>query len=163
MATYQFSALSDGQAISFNPSSDVLNFDQSFIGAADLRVVTEGSSIRINVVSGSSAGKDVLLSSTTQLQLATSNVTFADGSHLLFGDNTTAQTADNNANSLTGTAGRDLLEGFGGADTLSGGTGNDVLDGGAAFDQLTGGAGNHTFILNAAPTGANADQVLDIA
>ena len=38
MAVFQFSALSDGQAISFNPNSDVLNFDQTAIAAVDLRV-----------------------------------------------------------------------------------------------------------------------------
>src|SRR3954471_9136980 len=163
VATYQFSALSDGQAISFNPASDTLNFDQSAIAAADLRVVTEGSNIRINLVSGSSAGKDIVLLNTAELQLATSNITFADGSRLLFGDNTAAQTADNSANSLTGTAGRDLLEGFGGSDTLTGGAGDDVLVGGTQFDRLVGGTGNDTFLFNVAATGANADLIVDFA
>jgi hypothetical protein len=34
MTVFCFSALSDGQAISFNPNADVLNFDQSAIAAA---------------------------------------------------------------------------------------------------------------------------------
>src|SRR3954469_612223 len=125
MAVFQFSALSDGQSLAFNPSADVLNFDQTTIAAADLRVTQVGSNIRIDVVSGPQTGKDVTLQNVSPLQLATTNVTFADGSKLLFGDNSTAQN-DDLANSLTGTAGRDLLVGFGGADTMNGGLGNDT-------------------------------------
>jgi Ca2+-binding RTX toxin-like protein len=125
MAVFQFSALSDGQSLVFNPNADVLNFDQTTIAAADLRVTQLGSNIRIDVVSGTQAGKDVTLQNVSPLQLATTNVSFADGSKLLFGDNSTAQN-DDLANSLTGTAGRDLLQGFGGADTMAGGAGNDT-------------------------------------
>src|SRR3954465_5348879 len=125
MAVFQFSALSDGQSLVFNPNADVLNFDQTTIAAADLRVTQVGSNIRIDVVSGPQTGKDVTLQNVSPLQLATTNVTFADGSKLLFGDNSTAQN-DNLANSLTGTAGRDLLQGFGGAGTMAGGAGNDT-------------------------------------
>ena len=46
MAVYQFSALSDGQAISFSPTSDSLNFDQSAIAAADIRVTAVGVFLR---------------------------------------------------------------------------------------------------------------------
>ena len=125
MAVFQFSALSDGQSLVFNPNADVLNFDQTTIAAADLRVTQVGSNIRIDVVGGTQTGKDVTLQNVSPLQLATTNVTFADGSKLLFGDNSTAQN-DDLANSLTGTAGRDLLQGFGGADTMAGGAGNDT-------------------------------------
>ena len=45
MATYLFSALADGQAISFSANSDVLNFDQSVIAGADLRVGAVGSNV----------------------------------------------------------------------------------------------------------------------
>src|SRR5262245_40871377 len=163
MATYQFSALSNGQAISFNPGSDILNFDQSFIEAANLRVVTEGGNIRINVVGSLVAGKSVVLLNTSQLQVTTSNVTFAGGSGLFFGDNTVAQAADNSANGVNGGGQGDLLQGFGGSDTLSGGVGNDVLDGGTAVDRLVGGIGNDTHLFTAAPTGANADLVVGFA
>jgi Ca2+-binding RTX toxin-like protein len=125
MAVFRFSALSDGQSLVFNPTADVLNFDQTTVAAADLRVTQVGSNIRIDVVSGTQTGKDVTLQNVSPLQLATTNVTFADGSKLLFGDNFTAQN-DNLANSLTGTAGNDLLQGFGGADTMAGGAGNDT-------------------------------------
>src|SRR5580765_7081106 len=125
MAVFQFSALNDGQSIAFNPNADVLNFDQTTVAAADLRVTAVGTNIRIDIVSGPQTGKDVTLQNVSQLQLATTNVTFADGSRLVFGDNSTAQN-DNLANSLTGTAGRDLLQGFGGADTMNGGAANDT-------------------------------------
>jgi len=139
MAVYQFSALSDGQAITFNPTADVLNFDQSAIGAADIRVSISGTSTRIDVVAGPQAGKDITLLNTVPFQLATSNVTFVDGSRLLFGDNSTAQ-GDDNSNTLTGGAGRDLIFGYGGSDTINIGSANfgfgDHIDGGAGFDTI---------------------------
>jgi Ca2+-binding RTX toxin-like protein len=138
VATYQFSALSDGQAISFNPTTDVLNFDQSSIAAADIRVTASGTSTRIDVITGPQAGKDITLLNTTPFQLATSNVTFVDGSRLLFGDNSTA-IGDDNGNTLTGGTGRDLIFAFGGSDTINIGTasyGGDHIDGGTGFDTL---------------------------
>src|SRR5687768_11420827 len=139
MAVYQFSALSDGQAISFNPTADILNFDQSAIGAADIRVSISGTSTRIDVVAGPQTGKDITLLNTVPFQLATSNVTFVDASRLLFGDNSTAQ-GDDNSNTLTGGSGRDLIFGYGGSDTINIGTANfgagDHIDGGAGFDTL---------------------------
>jgi trimeric autotransporter adhesin len=126
VATYQFSALADGQAISFNPNSDVLNFDQTSIAAGAIRVTTEGSNLRLTVVTGPQADKDIVLVSVSQLQLATSNVMFADGSRLLFGDNSPSTAGDGGANLLVGTAGMDQLVGFGGADTLRGGAGSDT-------------------------------------
>src|SRR5687767_11786373 len=137
-AVYQFSALSDGQAISFSlgATPDVLNFDQTAIAAADIRAIAEGSNVRISVVAGPHAGKDVLLLGVSPLQLATTNVTFADGSQLLIGDNSTA-TNDNAANTLSGTSATfDLLMGFGGNDNFVSLVGNDVVDGGANFDTL---------------------------
>src|ERR1044071_394672 len=125
MAVFKFSALSDGQSLVFNPTADVLKFDQTTIAAADLRVTQVGTNLRIEVMSGAQTGKDVTLQNVSPLQLATTNVTFADGSKLLFGDDSTAQN-DNLANSLTGAGGRDLLQGFGGADTMAGGAGNDT-------------------------------------
>ena len=148
MAVYRFSTLGDGQSVTFNPGSDVLNFDQSFVAAADLRATIEGSNLRMTVVSGSQAGKDILLLNTSPLGLTTGNVTFADGSRILFGDNTTGTASDNSANSLTGTAGSDYLWGFGGNDTLNGGAGNDYIDGGngSGADSILGGAGNDILI-----------------
>ncbi|HEX7053982.1 MAG TPA: hypothetical protein VF211_08640 [Burkholderiales bacterium] len=136
MAVYAFSTLSDGQAISFDPDADVLRFDQSSISAADLVVAAEGANVRITA-----AGKSVLLQSVSPLELATSNVTFANGSRLLFGDNSPASVADDSANGLTGSPGSDLVQGFGGADTVWAGSGADVIAGGAGNDDLHGEAG----------------------
>jgi Ca2+-binding RTX toxin-like protein len=146
MALYRFSALFDGQSISFNTSVDVLNFDQSVIGAADIRATVEGTHLRISVASGSFNGKDILLLNVTPTRLTSSNVTFADGSRLLIGDNSTGTTNDNFNNSLVGSAGRDHLLGLGGNDTLNGAAGNDRLDGGDGNDSLLGGDDNDTLI-----------------
>jgi len=45
------------------------------------------------VNAGSSIGKSIVLLNTSPLQLATSNVSFADGSLMLFGDNSPARRA----------------------------------------------------------------------
>src|SRR5260221_3862672 len=125
MAIYNFSALSNGQIIQFHPTSDVLNFDQASISAADLNVETigpdAGTDTRITA-----NGKIILLSGVLSPQLATSNVTFANGSELLFGDNSAAGAGDDAPNVLNGTPGNDLLQGFGGDDTMNGGLGNDT-------------------------------------
>ena len=131
---YQFSALSDAQAISFDPDADLLHFDEGTIAAADIRIAIEGSDLRISVVSGSNTGKDVLLLNTTLFQLATTNITFADASQLLYGDNSTAQSGDNNSNRLSGGIGRDHLAGFGGDDRLDGRGGADIMAGGQGND-----------------------------
>src|SRR3954471_4375609 len=110
MATRNFSTLSSGQSITFDPNADVLFFDQSAISAANLGVTAEGANSRVTVLSGTDAGKNILLLNTAPLQLATSNVGFANGSALLFGDNSVALN-DNAANSLQGTAGADLIYG----------------------------------------------------
>jgi Ca2+-binding RTX toxin-like protein len=134
MAVYRFSALSDGQSVTFRPTIDVLNFDQSSISAADIRVTASGAHTRIAFGS-----KDILLLNTTPFDLATSNVTFASGSLLLIGDNSTSR-GDDASNSLIGGSGRDHLIGYGG---------NDSLDGGAGADRLDGGLGNDTYVVGA--------------
>src|SRR5688500_4918124 len=126
MATYNFSARSDGSSISFRPGSDLLRFDQSGISAADVRITVSGSATRVQVVSGQYAGKDVLLLNTTPYQLYTSNVAFANGSRLLNGDNSLSLN-DNGSHALSGTAGRDVFYGYGGDDSMNGGDGNDVF------------------------------------
>src|SRR4051812_44485192 len=102
MAVFNFSSLTNGQSISFDPSADVLNFDQTAISAANLNVATEGADVRVTVLSGTDAGKTVLLQSVAMPQLASTNVTFANGSALVVGDNSTASTSDEAANSLSG-------------------------------------------------------------
>src|SRR5258707_3933573 len=82
MAVYQFSALANGQAISFNPGVDRLNFDQTTISAADVGLLIQGSDLSV-----SAAGKSIVLTNTSLPQLATSNLSFANGSLLAVGDN----------------------------------------------------------------------------
>ncbi len=135
MATYQFSELSNGQAIPFSPGVDVLNFDQPDIAAADVSPIPQFENVRMSIVTGTHIGKDVLLVDVSILQLATSNVTFADGSRLLVGDNSIALN-DNAGNTLSGTSGRDRLMGLGGDDLFVGGTAGDVVDGGDGFDSI---------------------------
>lgn len=141
MAVYSFSALADGQAISFDPNADVLSFDQALITASDVNLISEGSNLRLRLINGPDQGKDILLLNTVVERLTTSNVTFANGSLLLVGDNTTAVN-DTTPNTLAGTAGGDLLHGLSGNDTLTGNAGNDRIFGGEGNDSLAGGTGN---------------------
>jgi len=57
--------------------------------------------------------------------------------------------ADENSNGVGGTAGNDLLPGFGGNDTIVWLAGKDVLDGGVGNDRLTGGEDADLFVFNA--------------
>lgn len=54
------------------------------------------------------------------------------------------------ADSITGGAANERLEGRGGNDTLVGDAGDDVLDGGSGTDSLSGGAGNDAYYVNTA-------------
>ena len=160
MTVYQFSALSDGQVIEFDPTEDVLNFDQSAIAAADLRFTEiPFDAIRVEVIAGPFAPKAVTLApdAFSIAQFTPSNLTFADGSAVLVGDLSPGenQAGDNGPNNLVGTSGRDLLIGLGGNDTMLAGAGDDVfvmsssgasggatsygadsIDGGLGFDVL---------------------------
>src|SRR2546421_1640038 len=142
MAMYNFSALSSGQAVSFNPTSDVLNFDQTAISAGNLQVDLQGSDSRITVLSGTDAGKSITLLNTAPPQLATSNVHFANASALLFGDNSPSTAGDDLANSIDGTAGAGPLHGFGGNDFLLRGGGAPRGRGGAGNEKGGGDAGD---------------------
>ena len=69
------------------------------------------------------------------------------------------------ADTITGSAANNNLEGLGGNDILSGGAGNDTLVGGLGADRLTGGTGTDHFVFNApAETGltsATMDTIAD--
>jgi Ca2+-binding RTX toxin-like protein len=182
MAVYQFSALADGQAISFDPAVDRLNFDQTTIAAGDLTFAHEFTDLRVLVKSGPLAGKDIVLLSTDETELTRTNVTFADGSLLLVGDNAPTSASDHLGNALTGGAGRDLVLGLGGNDTINGGdnndslvggggndvingnNGNDWLEGGFGNDTLTGSGGQDTFVFREFGTSlGNPDSLPDFA
>lgn len=135
MATYQFSLLTDGQAISFDPTADVLNIDQVALAAAFMFAAAEDNDTIVIVQQGTQGGKDVRLLDASPFQLTSSNVTFADGSRLLIGDNSTALN-DDAANTLIGSSGWDLMLGFGGNDIFVPGGGSDDIRGGAGRDSI---------------------------
>jgi Ca2+-binding RTX toxin-like protein len=94
--------------------------------------------------------RSVILKAATIAQVTTATFLFDDGSSLLLG---TAL-----ADSLSGTAFSDQIQGFNGndsltgggaADKLYGGEGNDTLDGGAGADTMTGGNGNDVYYVDA--------------
>jgi Ca2+-binding RTX toxin-like protein len=126
MTTYNWSALTNGQTIAtFNPNVDVLNFNDATISAAALFIDADDTVV-IPFISFSYAGKTVIVNM-NPLSTTTINVTFANGSMFLVGDNATGTVGDDGVNTLTGGAGNDLIVGVGGADILSGGDGNDVF------------------------------------
>jgi len=130
MATFNWTALTNGQVIAFdpfdpvgNPLGDVLNFDDLTISAANIAVdSTDGVTDFIVFYEG----KTVTFLG-APLAVTTSNVTFANGSVLLVGDDTTGTVNDNAPNTLVGGSGDDQLIGLEGADSLAGGAGNDTL------------------------------------
>lgn len=138
MATYLFSTLGNHQTLDFDPASDRIFFDQDFIAAAGLTVWQDDGGLHVYERETS---KEILLSGMTRFEVTTANLRFADGSRVLFGDNSLAA-GDDQANSLSGTIHADYLHGWGGDDTLAGGSGADRMDGGNQDDRLEGGAGN---------------------
>ena len=74
--------------------------------------------------------------------------------------------AGNFADSVTGNAAANRIEGMNGNDSLSGMAGNDALFGGAGHDSLRGGPGTDRFVLHAgtgtALSAANFSTVLDL-
>ena len=156
MANYNWSALIDGQVIDpFDPAVDVLNFDDLGISAALLSLDSpDGTTISFTY-----GGKTITLNTapytlTSVDNVTHANVTFADGSKLIIGDDTTATASDDSANTITGGPGDDLLIGAGGDDSLSGGGGNDAFaivgadaDGIYGNDTIDGGAGGRDRII----------------
>jgi VCBS repeat-containing protein len=68
----------------------------------------------------------------------------------------------NGDDTLTGSAGRDILIGGQGKDTLNGGAGDDLIRGGAGYDQLTGGAGHDVFRWSLGDAGAAGNPARDV-
>jgi Ca2+-binding RTX toxin-like protein len=159
VTTYNFSALSNGQVLPFNPLVDVLYFDLP-VGSSGFRYLANEL-----LVSQSPAGhlvlgfatlpagkgpiilaKSVTLSGMTLEQVTGRNdpvnIRFASGGMLIVGDDVPTSTNDHTDNSLVGTDNDDMLLGLGGADVLSGRIGNDFLDGGSGDDTLYGDSGD---------------------
>jgi len=75
-------------------------------------------------------------------------------------------TGNNQAQTIYGNAGNNILSGLGGKDILDGGDGNDTLIGGTDADRMIGGNGNDIFYVDNAgdvvietSTGGTADQI----
>jgi hypothetical protein len=119
MATFNWTTLANNQTIAFNPFVDVLNVNDTGLSAADISVSTSTGSISITL------GNKTVTLLTDRKTLTITNVTFANGSVLLTGDNTTGTADDDADNTLVGGPGNDRLYGLGGNDTMFGGAGND--------------------------------------
>ncbi len=77
-------------------------------------------------------------------------------------DTPTLAGATGAANTLTGTAGNDIIDGLGGNDTINGAGGNDLIRGGAGNDTMTGGTGSDTFVFQLADKGTPGSPAADI-
>ena len=86
--------------------------------------------------------KNVTLLQTNPKTFTPGNITFDNGSVLLYGDATLATGTDDGPNTLSGGEGNDQIFGAGGDDILIGGGGGDLLNGGAGDDTLNGGSGS---------------------
>jgi Ca2+-binding RTX toxin-like protein len=152
MAIYNWSALTNGQTIAtFDPNVDLLIFDDASISAAN--VFVDGDSAPPDPFLSFSYGGKTVIISVDPLSATTTNVTFANGSQLLLGDNTTGTVNDDNANTLTGGSSNDHIIGLSGADSLSGGGGNDLFTMYASLetwdnDTILGGSGKDRITFN---------------
>jgi len=141
MATRNWLSLTDGQVIAFDPLLDQLVFNDASISAAGVAF-----SSTANTSIFSFGGKTVTLQSAPGT-LASSNVSFQNGSLFLYGDNTTGTAGDSLANTLTG---------GGGADAFHAGAGDDrIVVSDTAFFRADGGTGADTLAL--AGGGLNLD------
>src|SRR6185503_19509833 len=109
---------------------DVFTFDEPTLTAASVLVSVNAGSLVFAF-----GGKTVTVAMSGRAA-TTSNVTFADGSLLVVGDNATGTEADESATNRTGGAGNDQLQGMGGSDTLEGAGGDDRLDGGQGLFDI---------------------------
>lgn len=146
MAIFLYSQVKS-TSINFNVLLDVLHFDIGSAGEVEVRV--SGTSLLLKL-----GGEWVTLLNSNRSALTTANVTFADGSQLLIGDNTTGVSADGSANDLRGLAGNDRLIGLAGNDYLDGREGSDTYvvtgtsdgtdkyrdSGSSGFDRIVAGA-----------------------
>jgi len=144
MTTFNWMSLNDGDVIAFDPLVDIFQFNDATISAADIGV--NGDTETLPPLTFLSFGGKTVTLQVNPLMLTTTNVTFADGSRIFIGDNTTGTTADDMDNTLVGTAFDDQLIGLSGNDMLSGGDGNDVFtmfqgDTGLGNDSIDGGTG----------------------
>lgn len=133
MTQYLFSSLTNGQHLSFNPSADELRFGGAGITASAVRIILSGGNLGLAY-----SGKTIWLDGIVPAQLALGSVTFANGSHLIFGDGTTNARHDYYGQSYnlgSSTVGN-YINGLGGADVVTTGSGNDWIVGNIALAPL---------------------------
>lgn len=119
-----WSALTSGQSVAFNPANDQLVFDSGTITAASITglVLADPTASPFTLtVDGKTATLQTALAS-----LIADNVFILAGGLFLVGDNDAGTAGDASANTLTGGTGTDFLVGLGGNDTLNGGAGAPV-------------------------------------
>ncbi len=135
--------MNDGDTSTFNPASDVLQFD---VGTAALGISYDSGFTNVTFTLNGKAVK--LPPAVSVMQLTTTNLIFADGSWLMVGDNLVSTTDDGNANTLIAGSGADQLPGLAGSDVLVGDQEDDLLDGGSGADVMKGGLGNDIYIVD---------------
>src|SRR5688500_14118951 len=129
---------------SFDPDADQFLFDDGAISAGDISILDGGSQVTLFY------GTDFVTLGIALPYVTSGNVTFANGSLLRVGDDTTGITDDSLNNVLAGGAGNDQLRGLAGDDVLNGLGGNDRLNGGADNDAMAGGPGDDSYAVDAA-------------
>ena len=132
MPTFNWSSFSDGQQITFDPSTDRLAFDDQ-VSATQLVLASDNTDPALPITKLCIDVTAITLSIPLG-SLTSSNFIFADGTTVIIGDNIAATTFDDLANTLIGTVRNELLIGLGGDDTLRGEGGNDYLLGGSGDD-----------------------------
>ena len=153
MTVYNWSALTNNQSIAFNPSTDRLTFDDAAILPTYPSISWTTSPT--TSITFTYSGKAVTLLADVKA-LTTTNLTFSSGGLYIVGDNAVGATADDSANTISGSSQADLIMGLGGNDVISAGAGddiilvgyssssigNDTIDGGAGSDRLFYASGN---------------------
>ena len=132
MPAYKWSTIAANQSVTFAPGTDTFAFDDPSIRAALVALAwTDATRVQLSF-----GGKSIWLLADVR-NLTQINVTFANGSKLLIGDNSTRASDDDGDNTLFGTAKADHIYGLGGDDTIYGEGGDDILDGGEGNDWLS--------------------------
>jgi Ca2+-binding RTX toxin-like protein len=158
MTTYTYSTSSSANTIASFATTDIINFDDESISAAELSVTgTTTAEITDGV-------KTYTLTSFNIEKLASANITFADGSKLQIGDGTSSvpsgSTFDAAANIFLGTGYDDYFDGRDGSDTISyasaaSGVTIDLTDTATTGGTSSGGAGADKLLNVENVTGSN--------
>ncbi|MBV6631390.1 MAG: hypothetical protein KI792_00005, partial [Alphaproteobacteria bacterium] len=147
MTVTLFSQLTDGQTLAFDPENDVLIIDTAtaadtlIFDNPDLSTTINAGGVTIRIVGGIGG-------------FTSDNITFADLSAFVIGDNTTGLALDDVSNTFDfgtdfnintessqyiGLGGNDDVDFANGSNLAYGNTGRDTFDGGTGIDILYGG------------------------